>query len=115
MRSVWNPARMQRDGRRLDPAARSEISAHVKQHFIGFNVVVHPRNLYGLRVRIQQARRERANDVTANLECLMDRRRLVNRASNRLEILRIKREWINVAIPADHIEGMMRHRHLSPA
>ncbi len=106
---------MQRDRSRFDSAPRAEISAHVKQHFVGFNVVVHPRNLYGLGMRIEQPRRECAHDIAANLKRLMDWRRLVNRAGDRLEVLRIKRERINVAIPADHIEWMMRHRHLGPA
>src|SRR5579864_3534431 len=45
----------------------------------------------------------------------MDRRRLMDRAGNRLEILGVESEWINVSIPADDIERMMRHRHASPA
>src|SRR5439155_21168548 len=66
-------------------------------------------------MRIEQTRRERAHNIATNLKRLMDRRRLVNRAGDRLEILRIKREWIDVTIPADYIEWMMRHRHLGPA
>src|SRR5260370_39931562 len=66
-------------------------------------------------MRIQESRRERADNVTADLKCLMDRRRLMHGAGNRLEILRVKREWINVAIPADDVERMMRHCHAGPA
>src|SRR6266404_2629525 len=110
-----NPARMQRDRGRLNPAPRSEISPHVKQNFVGFNIVVHPRNLYGLRMSIEHPRRKCAHDVSANFKCLMDWRRLVNRAGDRLEVLRVKSEWIDVTIPANDVERMMRHRHLSPA
>ncbi len=60
---------------------------------------------------IEEARCERANDVTANLECLMDRRRLMYSAGNRLEILRVECKWIEITIPPDGIEGMMRERH----
>src|SRR5438067_12384034 len=66
-------------------------------------------------MRIQESRRERTDNVTADLECLMDRRRLMHGAGNRLEILRVKSEWINVAIPADDVERVMRHRHAGPA
>src|SRR5438552_7364164 len=66
-------------------------------------------------MRIQESRRERADNVTADLESLMDRRRLMHGAGNRLEILRVKSEWINVAIPADDVERVMRHRHAGPA
>src|SRR6266480_1088022 len=45
----------------------------------------------------------------------MDWRRLMNRASDRFEILGVERERIHVSIPADDIEGMMRHRHAGPA
>src|SRR5439155_6786240 len=115
VRTVWNAARMQRNRSWFNPAPRSEISAYVKQNFVRFHIVVHPRNLHGFRMRIEHPWSESADNVTANFKCLMDRRGLVDGAGNRLEVLRIKREWINVAIPANHIEWMMRHRHLSPA
>src|SRR5262245_57821422 len=115
MRPVRNPARMQRNRSRLNPTARPEIAAHVKQNFVRLDVIVHPRDPDGFWMRIEHAWGKCADDITANLECLMDWRRLVNCASNRLEVLRVKREWINVAIPADDVEWMMRHRNLSPA
>src|SRR5213078_948910 len=104
MRPVWNPARMQRNRSWFNPATGPEIPAHVKQDFVRFNVVVHPRDSDRLRMRIEHAWRKCADDITANLECLMDRRRLVNRPGDRFEVLCIKCEWINVAIPADDIE-----------
>src|SRR5215831_12937727 len=112
MRPVRNPARMQCDGSRFNPATRPEIAAHVKQNFVRLNVIVHPRNPDSLWMRIEHAWCKCANDITANLECLMYRRWLVNGAGYRLEVLRVKREWINVPIPADDIEWVMRHRHL---
>src|SRR5207248_8954126 len=44
----------------------------------------------------------------------MDWRWLMNRAGDRFEILGVERKRINVSIPADDIEGMMRHRHAGP-
>src|SRR5439155_27156268 len=110
MRTVRNATRMQGDGPALDSAARSEIATHVKQNFVRFDVVVHPRNFYRLRVRIEQARRKCAHNVTANLKRLMDRRRLMHRAGDRLEILRVKSKRIKITIPADGIEWIMRER-----
>src|SRR5437667_6984005 len=97
MRPVRNPARMQRNRSWFNPATRPEIAAHVKQNFVRLNVVVHPRNSYGFGMRIEHPWSESADNVTADFKCLMDRRGLVDRASDRLEVLRIKRERINVA------------------
>src|SRR5262245_24336080 len=115
MRPVWNPARMQRNRSWFNPATRSKIAAHIKQNFVRLNVVVHPRDPNRLWMRIEQTWRKGADYITANLKCLMDRRRLVDRYVDPLEVLSIKRERINVAIPSDDIERMMGHRHLSPA
>ena len=111
MRAVRNAARMQCDRTAFDPAARTEISAHIKQNFVRLDVVVHPRNFDRFRMRIEKARRKGADDVATNLKRLMDRRRLMHRAGDRLEILRVERERIKIAIPADGIERMMRQRH----
>src|SRR4029077_6782071 len=113
--AVRNSARMQRNRSRLNTPARPKIAAHVKQNFVGFDVVVHPGNFYSFRMGIEQPGRESAYHVSANFKCLMDRRRLVNRARDRLEVLRVKCEGIYVAVPANNIEWMMSHRHLSPA
>src|SRR6266480_5674964 len=114
MRAVRNPARMQCDRTTLDAAARTEIATHVKEDLIGFDVVVHPRNPYRFWMGIEHARRESADNVASNLERLVDWRRLMYRAGDRLEILRIECERIKIPIPADRIEGMMRKRHMCP-
>src|ERR1700732_4538876 len=111
MRPVRNPARMQGDRRRLNAAARSEISTHIKQNLIGLDVVVHPRNLHGLGMRIEKPWRKCANNITANFEGLMDRRGLMHGARDRFEVLGVERKWIHVAIPSNDIEWMLRHRH----
>src|SRR5260370_16707806 len=60
---------------------------------------------------IEEARCESANDVTTNFKCLMDRWRLVHGPGDRLEILGVERELIEITIPADCIERMIRQRH----
>src|SRR5438874_146536 len=107
MRPVWNAAGMERNRGRLDSAPRSEISAHVKQNLIGFDIVVHPRNFHGFGMRIEHARRKRAHHVATNFEGLMNRRRLMHCAGNRLEILGVERKGVNVSIATDDVEGMM--------
>ena len=100
----------------LDAAARSEISADVKQNLVGFDVVMHPRDLDRFGMRIEKARRERADDIAANLKGLMDRRRLMDRAGDRLEILRVECERIDDSHPSRRrIERMMRQRHARQA
>src|SRR5262249_40990099 len=115
MRAVWNSARMQRNRSRFNPLSRSEISADVKQNFVSLDVVVNPRNFHGLGMGIEQTRRERANNITADLEGLMDWRRLMHRACDRFEIPCVKCEGVEIAVPANDIERMMRHGHLRPA
>src|SRR5437764_14312313 len=73
---------------------------------------MHPWNFHSLGMRIEQARREGANNVAANRKSLMDRRRLMHGSGDRLEILSVERERIKITIPADRIEGMMRERHV---
>src|SRR5438874_2887665 len=115
MRSVRNPARVQRNRCWFNAAPGSEIPTHVKQDFVGFDIVVHPRNSHGFGMRVEHARRERAHYVAANFKGLMNRRRLMYRACNRLEILGVERKRVNVSIPTNDVEWMMRHRHHSPA
>src|SRR5260370_9153153 len=115
MRSVRNSARMKRDRRRLDPGARSEISAHIKQNFVRLDVVVHPRNFHRLGMGIEQPWREGADNIAANLKRLMDWRRLVHRPGDWLQTLRGERERITVTVPPPDIERTMHHRHPPPA
>src|SRR5215212_5605347 len=111
MRAVRNTARMQRDGTSLDTAARTEISAHVKEHFVGFNVVVHPRNLYRFRMIIEHPRRKCADYIPPDFKRLMNRRRLMNCTGDRFKISGVEREWVDKAIPPHHVEWMMSHNH----
>ena len=56
----------------FDSTTGSKIAADVKQHFIGFDVIVDPGTLDCLRVGIEKARGKRADDVTAHFKRLMD-------------------------------------------
>src|SRR5215472_15837463 len=61
-------------------------------------------------MRIEHARRKRANDITADLERLVDWRRLMHCAGDWFKILRVKRERIEISVPTDRIERMLRQR-----
>src|SRR4026209_1698766 len=62
-------------------------------------------------MRVEHARRKGAYYISADLERLMNRWRLMQRAGNRLEILCVESERVEIAIPPDRIERMMRQRH----
>src|SRR5436305_9029981 len=62
-------------------------------------------------MRVEHSRRKCADDVTANFKGLMDWRGLMQCSSDRLEILRVKCERVEIAVPADRIEGMLCKRH----
>src|SRR4029450_2195999 len=70
MRPVRNSARLPGNPPALDAPPRTEISADVKQNLISFHIVVHPRDLDRFRMRIEEARRERADNVRAHLQGL---------------------------------------------
>src|SRR5205807_862623 len=70
MRPVWDSTRMQRNRAALNSTPRPEIAPHIKENFVGLDVVVDPRDFYGFRMCIEEAWCERANNISANLEGL---------------------------------------------
>src|SRR5262249_15646178 len=96
MRTVWDPARMLRNRTSLDATWGTEVTADIEQDFIRFHIVVHPRDLDCLRMGIEKARGKGADDIAANLKGLMNRRRLMHGAGNRLKVLRVKGKGIDI-------------------
>src|SRR5436190_18430447 len=105
---VRDAAWMQRDRAALNAAARTEIAAHVKENFIRLDVVMDPGDFDCFGMRIEHARRKCTNNIAADLERLMDRRRLMDCPGDRLKILRVESKRIQITVTADGIEGMMR-------
>jgi hypothetical protein len=68
-------------------------------------VVVRRRD--GERVVVELAWHEGAHDVVAAGEGLVDRRRLVDATGDRLEIADVEDVRVQVAVPADDVEGMV--------
>jgi hypothetical protein len=111
MRPVRDSARMQRNRAALNSTPRPEIAAHIKENFVGLDVVVDPRDFYRFRMCIEEAWRERANNVSANLEGLMNGGRLMDGAGDRLKILRVESKRIQISVPTHGIERMMGQGH----
>src|SRR5258708_6198178 len=58
---------------------------------------------------VKVTRSERADDKPVDLEGLMSRWRKVNGAGDRFEIVRVKCEWIKIAVPAHDVVRVARH------
>src|SRR5687767_15723432 len=111
MRSVGNAARVQRERPRLHTFARAEVPAHIEKDFVRFGVVVRPRDTHRFGMMIEKTRRKGADNVSADLERLVDRRWQMYRSRKRLEIIRVESERIDESVPAHHIARIMRQHH----
>ena len=61
----------------------------------------------GLRMKIKQARTERADHKVVAFKCLVRWRRHVMLAHNRTEVINVERVWVIATIPTNHIAWMM--------
>src|SRR5260370_14156599 len=105
--AVRDAARVKRDTRLLDAFAAGKMAPNIEEHFIRLDVGMRPGNADGFRVRVEHAWSEGADDKPGRIKSLMDRRRLVERAGDWLEVVGIKRVRVKHAIPTDYVEGMM--------
>ncbi|KFK22380.1 hypothetical protein AALP_AAs73115U000100, partial [Arabis alpina] len=105
-RPVGVAARVQRD--RPDPDARAlarlVVAADVEHDLVGVDVGVVVGHRDRLRVVVDLARAERADHEAARLEDLVHRRRLVDLAGDRHEVLDVERVGVEAAVPAHHVE-----------
>ena len=110
LRAVGEPGRVQRDRALLDAGAlaRHEVAAGVEdasrrsRRWRGCTAPGSPS-----RVVVEQARHERADDEVRPLEGLVHRRRLVQPAGDRLEVVDGERVRVEAAVPADHVERVV--------
>src|SRR5439155_9450626 len=89
VRAVRNAARMQSDGGFLDALAAGKMASNIEEHFIRLDVGMRPGNADGFRMRVEHAWSEGAEDKPRRIESLMDRRRLMERPGDRLEVIGI--------------------------
>ncbi len=98
---------MVRDRPVLDSLPAHELAGGVEQHLIGVHVAVVVRRGDRLGVEIVRARAERADDEPVPLEGLVDRRRLMHAADDRLEVVDVERPGIELTVPPHHVERVM--------
>ncbi len=68
------------------------------------------RHRHGQRVVVHLAGHEVADDEVVALERLVRRRRLVDTAGDRLVVVDREGVGVQAAVPADHVEGVVRHQ-----
>src|SRR5262245_58213897 len=61
-------------------------------------------------VMIEEPWREGANHEAGSFKRLMNRRRLMDRACDWLEVISIECVWVNQTVPTDDIKWVMGHR-----
>ena len=109
LRTVDEPGGVQAD--RTDPDARPgpahEVTVGVEEHLVGVDVGVVVRHLHGVGTEVVQPGHERADDEAVPGEGLVHRRRLVEGADDRCEVVDAQRPRVDVAVPADDVEGML--------
>jgi hypothetical protein len=106
--AVRDAVGVQRERRFLDTATAAELPANVVEHLVRFDIAVGEGHLHRIRMVIQEPRGERADDeATVALEGLVDGRRLVDGAGDRLEIVRVERERVDATVPADDVERVV--------
>ena len=81
--------------------------ARVEEHLVGVDVGVVVRDLDRVRVEVEQAGHERADDEAVARERLVHRRRLVDAPDDRLEVVDAERERVHAAVPADDVERVV--------
>ena len=98
---------MDRERRDLHAAPAHEVAGDVIDHLVAVDVRVVVRRRDRQGVVVELARHERADDEIPSLERLVDRRRLVDPARDRLEVGDVEAERPEVAVPADHVERVV--------
>ena len=103
-------ARVQRDRADVDAGAlaRLVVAADVEHHLVGVDVRVVVGHRDRLLVVVDLARAEVADHEVGALEDLVHRRRLVDLAGDRHEVLDVERVGVEAAVPADHVERVRR-------
>src|SRR5439155_127121 len=107
VRAVRNPGGMDRERRDLHASAAHEVAGHVVDDLVTVDVRVVVRRRDRERVVVELAGHERADDEVARLEGLVDGRRLVDPAGDRLEVTDVEPERPEVADPADEVERVV--------
>ncbi len=107
LRPVRQAARVQGDHPDVHALARAELAVDVVDGLLGLDVRVVVGQRDRLRVVVELARAERADHEVLALEGLVHRRRHVDAAGDRLEVVGVERVRVDVAVPADDVERVV--------
>ena len=107
VRAVWDPGGVERERGDVHAAAAHEVAGDVVDDLVAVDVRVVVRRGDRERVVVELAGHERAHDEVPGLEGLVDRRRLVDAARDRLEVRDVEPERPQVAVPADDVERVV--------
>src|SRR2546428_6663830 len=95
---------MERDRPDLDTPPRREVAVDVVDHLLRLQVRVVVRDRHRLRVEVEVARAERADDEVRALEGLVRGRGLANAARDGLEVVYRERPRVEEDVPADAVD-----------
>ena len=112
LRAVRQPVGVERDRALLDALAAHELGVRVEQHLVRHHVLVAVGRRHRAGLEVVGPRAERADHPALALEGLVDRRGQVHAAHARLEVVDAEGPGVVVAVPAHHVEGVVRHDHL---
>src|SRR4051794_28647023 len=107
LRPVRQARRMERDRADLDALPRPEVAGDVIDHLLRLQVRVVVRDRDRKRVEVELPGTEGADDEVLARKGLVRRRRLVDAAGDRLEVVDRERPREEVAVPADDVEGVV--------
>src|SRR6202012_3180739 len=107
MRTMRDPAGMQRDHPLGHILPAHEVPVHIIQQFVTVDIamVIGRRNSLGMIV--EQPGTKRTDYKIMPLEGLVHRRRLMYPPVNKLEIMKAEGKRVTTTLPADHVERMM--------
>src|SRR5437773_12114823 len=98
---------MEGDRADIDALAGAELARDVIDHLLRLQVRMVVRDRHRQLVEVELARAERADYEVPALEGLMRGRRLVDPPGDRLEVVDRERPRVEIAVPADHVEGVV--------
>src|SRR3546814_6465729 len=103
---------MQGDHAGMDVVAAEEFAAVIEDRLVVIVVVVEERHFQGLRVALDRARHEGADDESRGQESGMRRRRqVIAVAHQRADVAPVQFHRREIAFPADHVERSEEHTY----
>ena len=107
--AVDEPGRVQADRTRADarPGSAHEVAGRVEEDLVAVDVGVVVRHLDRLGSKSKSRGTNEHTTKPGPLEGLVDRRRLVDAADDRLEVVDGERPGVHAAVPADDVERVV--------